>query len=147
MKSARQMSALLLAIVLAALLAGIVVTPAFAGEIEPSSPTTTIHARPPQQDPTPTPPPPPDDDGGNIFQNITQAINFPFASLVEALQTAMQEILRAAMSPLQSMFEAVLSLWLQNPGILSDGNAALPGWDLMRDAWQFMYSIAIAFWP
>src|SRR5581483_1098212 len=73
--------------------------------------------------------------------------NFPFASLVEALQTAMQEILRAAMGPLQNLFESVLSLWLQNPGILSDGNAALPGWDLMRDAWQFMYSIAIAFWP
>ena len=45
------------------------------------------------------------------------------------------------------MFEAVLSLWLENPGILSSGNAALPGWDLMKDAWQFMYSIAIAFWP
>lgn len=147
MKSPRQMCMLLLAIVFSALMAGILFTPTLAGEIAPTNPTTTTNARPPHQDPTPTPPPPPGDDGGNIFQNITQLINFPFASLVEAIQNAMQEILRAALAPMQSAFEAVLSLWLQNPGILSNGNAALPGWDLMRDAWQFMYSIAIAFWP
>lgn len=148
MKSARQISMLLLAIVLAAMITGMIFTPAFADGSAPTHPTTTTYARPPHQDPTPPPPPPPpDDDGGNIFQNITQLINFPFVSLVEALQNAMQEILRAALSPMQNAFEAVLSLWLQNPGILSNGNAALPGWDLMRDAWQFMYSIAIAFWP
>lgn len=146
MKSAKQMSVLVLAIILATILAVTVFSPALANGVEPANSTQSSLARPPQQDPPPTPPPPPDDPG-NIFQNITQLINFPFVNLVEALQNAMQEILRAAMGPLQSMFEAVLSLWLQNPGILSDGNAALPGWDLMRDAWQFMYSIAIAFWP
>ncbi|MDL1894768.1 hypothetical protein FBQ82_00705 [Anaerolineae bacterium CFX7] len=148
MTSAKQMSGLVLAIVFAMILGVAFFSSAFANGVEPTESMQTVLARPPHQDPPPPPPPPPpDDDGGNIFQNITQLINFPFASLVEALQTAMQEILRAAMSPLQSMFESALSLWLQNPGILSDGNAALPGWDLMRDAWQFMYSIAIAFWP
>lgn len=145
MTSAKQMSGVVLAIVLAMILATAIFSSAFANGVEPTESSQVISARPPHQDPPPPPPPP--DDPGNIFQNITQLINFPFASLVEALQTAMQEILRAAMSPLQSMFESVLSLWLQNPGILSDGNAALPGWDLMQDAWQFMYSIAIAFWP
>ncbi len=145
MTSVKQMSGLVLAIVFAIILGMAIFSSAFANGVEPTESMQTVLARPPLQDPTP--PPPPDDGGGNIFQNITQLINFPFASLVEALQTAMQEILRAAMSPLQSMFESVLSLWLQNPGILSDGNAALPGWDLMQDAWQFMYSIAIAFWP
>lgn len=147
MTNAKQMSVLALSIVLATLFAITIFSSTFANGVEPTESMQTISARPPHQDPTPPPPPPPDDDGGNIFQNITQLINFPFASLVEALQTAMQEILRAAMGPLQNLFESVLSLWLQNPGILSDGNAALPGWDLMQDAWQFMYSIAIAFWP
>lgn len=147
MTSVKQMSGLVLAIVLAMILGMVIFSSAFANGVEPTESMQTVLARPPHQDPTPPPPPPPDDDGGNIFQNITQLINFPFASLVEALQTAMQEILRAAMGPLQNLFESVLSLWLQNPGILSDGNAALPGWDLMQDAWQFMYSIAIAFWP
>ncbi len=146
MTSAKQISVLVLAIFFAMVLGMAIFSSAFANGVEPTESPQAISARPPHQDPTPPPPPPPDDPG-NIFQNITQLINFPFGSLVEALQTAMQEILRAAMSPLQSMFENVLSLWLQNPGILSDGNAALPGWDLMRDAWQFMYSIAIAFWP
>lgn len=145
MTSAKQMSGLVLAIVFAVILAVTIFSPALANGVEPTKSIQTVLARPPQQDPPPTPPPP--DDPGNIFQNITQLINFPFASLVEALQTALQEILRAAMGPLQNLFESVLTLWLQNPGILSDGNAALPGWDLMRDAWQFMYSIAIAFWP
>ncbi|MCC7165504.1 MAG: hypothetical protein IT331_23605 [Anaerolineae bacterium] len=149
MKSANRMSLLVLAIVLATIMATIIFSPVSANRVEPPQPTTAPFARPPQQDPTPPPPPPPDDGGiiQNIFQNITQTVNFPFVNLVEALQSAIEEILRRAMEPIQMMFEAVLSLWLENPGILSSGNAALPGWDLMKDAWQFMYSIAIAFWP
>lgn len=149
MQTANRMSMLLDSIVLALMVAIIFFSPAFAKGTEPAHPQMIQLAHPPHQDPTPAPPPPPADGGGdqNIIQNITQLINFPFESLVEALQNAIQNILRAALAPIQSMFEAVLALWLENPGILSNGNAALPGWDLMKDAWQFMYSIAIAFWP
>lgn len=150
MQPANRMSMLLHSIVLALMVGIIFISPTFAKGTEPAHPQMIQLAHPPHQDPTPPPPPPPPADGGgdqNIIQNITQLINFPFESLVEALQSAIQNILRAALAPIQSMFEAVLALWLENPGILSNGNAALPGWDLMKDAWQFMYSIAIAFWP
>lgn len=143
MTRAKQMSSLAIALATALVLGVVVFTPAFAGSVElPHSHAVTL-ARPPQQDPTPTPPPPPD----TIIQNIFNTIQFPFGSLVEALQNAIQALLRSALEPIQTMFEQVLSLWLQNPGILSNGNAALPGWDLIRDAWQFMYSIGVAFWP
>lgn len=138
------MSLLLLAIVVATVMAASVFSPAFAEESAPAHPKAAELARPPQQDPTPTPTP---GGGGGIIQNIFQSIQFPFPNLVEALQNALQEILRAAMEPIQMMFAQVLSLWLENPGIVSNGNAALPGWDLMQSAWQFMYSIALAFMP
>lgn len=143
MTHAKQMSSLALALVIALALAVMVFTPALAGGIEPPHSQAAPLAHPPYQDPTPTPPPPPDP----IINNIFNTIQFPFVNLVEALQNAIQVILRRAIEPIQMMFESVLSLWLQNPGILSSGNAALPGWDLIRDAWQFMYSIAVAFWP
>ena len=143
MTHAKQMSSLALALVIALTLAILVFSPAFAGSVEPPHPHAAPLARPPQQDPTPTPPPTPE----TIINNIFNTIQFPFVNLVEALQNAIQVVLRRALEPIQMMFEAVLSLWLQNPGILSGGNAALPGWDLIRDAWQFMYSIAVAFWP
>lgn len=143
MTRAKQMSSLAIALATALALGVLVFTPAFAGSVEPPHSHAVTLARPPQQDPTPTPPPPPD----TIIQNIFNTIQFPFGSLVEALQNAIQALLRSALEPIQTMFEQVLSLWLQNPGILSNGNAALPGWDLIRDAWQFMYSIGVAFWP
>ncbi len=143
----KQVSSLALALVIAGMLAVLVFSPAFAGGVEPYHPQGVPLAHPPQQDPTPPPPPPPDTIINNIVNTITQTIQFPFVNLVEALQNAIQVILRRAIEPIQMMFEAVLSLWLENPGILSSGNAALPGWDLIRDAWQFMYSIAVAFWP
>lgn len=126
----KQMSSLVIALVIALALGVLVFTPAFAGSVEPPHSHAVTLARPPQQDPTPTPPPPPD----TVIQNIFNTIQFPFGSLVEALQNAIQALLRSALEPIQTMFEQVLSLWLQNPGILSNGNAALPGWDLIRDA-------------
>lgn len=139
----KQMSSLAIALVIALALAGLVLQPAFADGVALRHSHAADLARPPQQDPTPTPPPPPNP----IIQNIFNSIQFPFDSLVEALQNAIQTLLRSALEPIQTMFEGVLSLWLQNPGILSSGNAALPGWDMIRDAWQFMYSIGVAFWP
>ncbi len=143
MTHAKQMSSLAIALVIALALAGMILQPAFAGGVAPRHSHAADLARPPQQDPTPTPPPPPNP----IIQNIFNTIQFPFDSLVEALQNAIQMLLRSALEPIQTLFEGVLSLWLQNPGILGSGNAALPGWDLIREAWQFMYSIGVAFWP
>ena len=103
------------------------------------------YAAPPSQgpgpNPSPTPPPPPPP---NIIQNIIQ---FPFPTLVQALENALQTILQSAVQPIQDAFTSVLSLWLDNPGIVNGGNAAIPGWTLMSQAWRFMNTLAIALWP
>ncbi|MBI3915039.1 MAG: hypothetical protein HY327_12750 [Chloroflexi bacterium] len=103
---------------------------------------------------TPTTPgnPPQDANPTGVVESFTQIINqiiqFPVRDLQEALENAINGILKDALTPLERFFAASLGRWfLTSPGILTPGGGVANGQDAIRPAWDVMVRIAIFLWP